>query len=59
MDVLSITFRFGNPNTIVKTATALLGYPVGKCRAPFNGLRESGVAAVEEALALLSARGVC
>ena len=23
-------FRFGNPNTIVKTAVALLGYPVGK-----------------------------
>lgn len=53
------TFRFGNPNTIVKTATALLGYPVGKCRAPFNGLSENGVSAVKEAIALLSARGVC
>lgn len=53
------TFRFGNPNTIVKTATALLGYPVGKCRAPFNGLSEQGVEAVKQALELLTAKGVC
>jgi len=53
------TFRFGNPNTIVKTATAMLGYPVGKCRAPFNGLSEAGVEAVKQALEQLSAKGVC
>lgn len=53
------TFRFGNPNTIVKTATALLGYPVGKCRAPFNGLSDEGVEAVKQALAQLAAEGVC
>lgn len=53
------TFRFGNPNTIVKTATALLGYPVGKCRAPFNGLSEAGVEAVKRALEMLAAKGVC
>ena len=29
-------FRFGNPNTIVKAAVEMLGYPVGPCRAPFN-----------------------
>ena len=29
-------FRHGNPNTIVKTAVEILGYPVGSCRAPFN-----------------------
>lgn len=52
-------FRFGNPNTIVKTATAMLGYPVGKCRAPFNGLSDEGVAAVREALDLLTNQGVC
>lgn len=52
-------FRFGNPNTIVKAATAMLGYPVGQCRAPFNGLSEEGVAAVKDALALLSSQGVC
>lgn len=52
-------FRFGNPNTIVKAATAMLGYPVGKCRAPFNGLSEEGTSAVKDALALLSSQGVC
>ena len=51
-------FRFGNPNTIVKTATAMLGYPVGKCRAPFNGLSAEGVAAVKDALELLAGQGV-
>ncbi len=51
-------FRFGNPNTIVKTATAMLGYPVGKCRAPFNGLSAEGVAAVQDALELLAGQGV-
>ena len=53
------TFRFGNPNTIVKTATAMLGYPVGKCRAPFNGLSEASVEAVRQALELLGSKGVC
>lgn len=52
-------FRFGNPNTIVKAATAMLGYPVGKCRAPFNGLSEEAMAAVKDALTLLSSQGVC
>ena len=51
-------FRFGNPNTIVKAATAMLGYPVGKCRAPFNGLSDEGVAAVQAALDLLASQGV-
>lgn len=52
-------FRFGNPNTIVKAATAMLGYPVGKCRAPFNGLSEDGAAAVHQVLDLLGSQGVC
>ena len=52
-------FRFGNPNTIVKAATAMLGYPVGQCRAPFNGLSEEGAAAVRQALDLLGSQGVC
>ncbi len=43
-------FRFGNPNTIVKTAVALLGYPVGKCRAPFNKVPEQGVTALWDVL---------
>lgn len=36
-------FRYGNPNTIVKTAVELLGYPVGKCRRPFCTLSPEGM----------------
>lgn len=43
-------FRYGNPNTIVKTAVSLLGYPVGKCRAPFNQVPEEGIAALKTVL---------
>ena len=34
--ILQQTFKYGNPNTIIKTAVALQGHNVGKCRAPFN-----------------------
>ena len=43
-------FKFGNPNTIVKTAVALLGSPVGKCRAPFNQVSAEGVEAIRKVL---------
>lgn len=43
-------FKYGNPNTIVKTAVALLGYPVGKCRAPFNQVSPEGVEAIRKVL---------
>ena len=36
-------FKFGNPNTIIKKAVNLLGYPVGDCRKPFNYLCDEGV----------------
>ena len=36
-------FKYGNPNTIVKKAAALLGYPVGDCRRPFNRLCDEGL----------------
>ena len=29
-------FKYGNPNTVVKKAVSMLGYPVGDCRRPFN-----------------------
>ena len=38
VSALRACFKYGNPNTVVKTAVNLLGYPVGKCRAPFNCL---------------------
>ncbi|MGT2847089.1 4-hydroxy-tetrahydrodipicolinate synthase [Streptococcus massiliensis] len=44
-------FKFGNPNTIVKYAVAELGYPVGKCRAPFNQLSEAGFEALRAVIA--------
>lgn len=43
-------FKYGNPNTIVKTAVALMGYPVGKCRAPFNQVPEEGIEAIKKVL---------
>lgn len=36
-------FKYGNPNTIIKKAVNLLGYPVGDCRRPFNYLCDEGV----------------
>lgn len=51
-------FRFGNPNTVVKAAVALQGYPVGKCRRPFDRLPEEGLAAVRQVLAELAEQGV-
>lgn len=36
-------FKHGNPNTIVKAAVDMLGYPVGKCRAPFNYIPQAGI----------------
>ncbi len=52
-------FKFGNPNTIVKTTVALMGYPVGKCRAPFNQVSEEGVAAIRKVLKENKAAGMC
>ena len=43
-------FKFGNPNTIIKKAVNLLGYPVGDCRRPFNDLRDEGVEALKAVL---------
>ena len=43
-------FKYGNPNTIVKTAVSLLGYPVRKCRAPINQVSEEGIAALKKVL---------
>ncbi len=52
-------FRFGNPNTVVKTAVALQGYLVGKCRKPFDYLPDEGIAAIKQVLADLARQGVC
>lgn len=51
-------FRFGNPNTVVKTAVAMLGYPVGKCRAPFEHVSEEGLSALRQVLEENKAKGL-
>ncbi len=43
-------FKYGNPNTIVKTAVGLLGYQVGSCRAPFNYVPQAGIDALKKVL---------
>lgn len=43
-------FKYGNPNTVVKKAVSLLGYPVGDCRRPFNYLVEEGVEELKKVL---------
>lgn len=43
-------FKYGNPNTVVKIAVTLLGYPVGNCRSPFNNLSPKAVEALRAVL---------
>ena len=60
-DILSLArvFPFGNPNTIIKKAVNLLGWPVGDCRRPFNYLCEEGVEELKKVLAENEAKGLC
>lgn len=51
-------FKYGNPNTIVKTAVALLGYPVGKCRKPFCSISSDGIEALRKVLESDRQRGL-
>ena len=52
-------FRYGNPNTIIKKAVNLLGYPVGECRRPFNCLCDEGVAELKAVLKENEELGLC
>lgn len=56
---LRAVFKYGNPNTVVKKAVSLLGYPVGDCRRPFNDLCEEGVEALRKVLAENAEKGMC
>lgn len=51
-------FKYGNPNTIVKTAVRLLGYEVGLCRAPFCQVPEEGIRALKKVLEENAAKGM-
>ncbi|MEA5144377.1 MAG: 4-hydroxy-tetrahydrodipicolinate synthase [Oscillibacter sp.] len=52
-------FKYGNPNTVVKKAVGLLGYPVGDCRKPFNDLCDEGVEALKKVLKENADTGMC
>ena len=56
---LQRVFKFGNPNTIIKKAVNLLGYPVGDCRKPFNYLCDEGVAELKAVLKENKEKGLC
>ena len=51
-------FKYGNTNTVVKKAVAMLGYPVGECRSPFNYLCDEGVEALKKVLEENKAKGM-
>jgi 4-hydroxy-tetrahydrodipicolinate synthase len=58
IESLRAVFALGNPNTIVKTATELLGHPVGKCRAPFRRLSPECLTALQKVLDDNAAKGI-
>lgn len=43
-------FKYGNPNTITKLGTKLLGHKVGDCRRPFNYLSQEGMEELKRVL---------
>lgn len=51
-------FKFGNPNTVTKTAANLMGYDVGPLRRPFNSLSDEAIARIRETLASDKANGM-
>ncbi len=57
--ILQRVFKYGNPNTIIKKAVALMGYPVGDCRKPFNYLCDEGIAELKAVLKENEEKGVC
>lgn len=59
VSTLQRVFKFGNPNTIIKKAVALMGYPVGDCRKPFNYLCDEGLAELKAVLKENEENGLC
>lgn len=43
-------FKYGNPNSIVKCATNLIGQPVGPCRKPFGMVSDAAKQAIAETI---------
>ena len=51
-------FKFGNPNTVTKTAARIAGNPVGPCRRPFCCLSDAAVAKIKATVEADHARGL-
>ena len=51
-------FKFGNPNTVTKTAARIAGNPVGPFRRPFCSLSDAAVEKIRETVAADHARGM-
>lgn len=43
-------FKYGNPNSVVKCATNLIGQPVGPCRKPFGILPAEAIEAIRKTI---------
>lgn len=43
-------FQYGGSGTVIKAAVVMLGYDVGRCRAPFHLLPQEGAAALKRVL---------
>lgn len=56
---LQRVFQYGNPNTVIKKAVNLLGYPVGDRRKPFNYLCDEGVEELKRVLEENEEKGLC
>jgi len=59
ISILQRVFKYGNPNTIIKKAVALMGYPVGDCRRPFNYLCDEGIEELKAVLKENEEKGLC
>ena len=51
-------FKFGNPNTVTKTAARISGNPVGPCRRPFSCLSDAAIEKIRETVEADKARGM-
>lgn len=51
-------FKFGNPNTVTKTAARIAGNNVGSCRRPFCALSDAAIAKIKETVETDHAHGL-
>ncbi|MEA5085267.1 MAG: 4-hydroxy-tetrahydrodipicolinate synthase [Lachnospiraceae bacterium] len=43
-------FKYGNPNSIIKAATNIIGQPVGPCRKPFGLISDEAIKGITETI---------